>query len=152
VQELAGATGGQVTHEPDGMATIDFTDRPGAPYIPFSTTPVTVSRFGLGDLSSAASSATSGLRDRAASEVSSLGDQAIDQGHHLADQAIDRGSQLAHSGIDQAASAAHGALGGGSPEAQKASADEMYDEMLQRLRRDLINELEASGQLLRDNP
>ena len=57
---------------------------------------------------------------------------------------------MAHGAIDHAASAAHGALGGGSPEEQKAQADEMYDHVLERLKRDLIGELEANGQLLRD--
>jgi creatinine amidohydrolase/Fe(II)-dependent formamide hydrolase-like protein len=62
---------------------------------------------------------------------------------------------VAHSAVDHASSAAQGLLGGGAdanPEAAKKAADEMYDEVLQRLRRDLIHELEATGNLLRDNP
>jgi hypothetical protein len=152
VEELASSGGGHVTQEPDGMATIDFAG-PGTPYIPpFSTTPVTVSRLGLGDLSSAASSATSGLRDRATSAAHDMGGHALDQAQQLGDQAIGQATNVAHGAIDHAAAAAHEALGGGeSPEDAKAKADEMYEHVLQRLRRDLIGELEASGQLLRDN-
>jgi hypothetical protein len=37
-------------------------------------------------------------------------------------------------------------------DAKSPSADEMYEDMLERLRRDLLVELELNGHLLRDNP
>jgi hypothetical protein len=37
------------------------------------------------------------------------------------------------------------------PKAQEAAADEMYEHIVQRLRRDLIAELELGGHLLRDD-
>ena len=52
VANLAAAGHGTVVPGPGGMATIDFTGQ-GTPYIPpFSTAPVTVSRFGLPSLPS----------------------------------------------------------------------------------------------------
>jgi hypothetical protein len=152
VNELADAGGGHVTQEPDGMATIDFTSRPGpggAPYIPpFSTAPVTVSRMpSLAD----ATSAVSGLRDQAVDAGRGAVDHGVQQAQQLGDQAIEHGSQYAHDAVDHATSAVRDAtgLGAGSPEDAKAKADEMYEEMLRRLRRDLLTELEGGGHLLR---
>ena len=113
--------------------------------------PVTVSR----ELMDSVSGAATGLRDRATGAARDAGQHALSQGQNVVGGAIDRGSQLAHGAVDQAASAAQGALGGaagGDPADAKAAADEMYDEVLQRLRRDLVVELEQSGHLLRDNP
>jgi hypothetical protein len=150
VEELASAGAGHVTQEPDGMATIDFTGRPGTPYIPpFSTAPVTVSRLGLGDVTSAATSAASGLRDSAVSQGQGLVDHGREMAQQQGGQLVDRGADYAHGLVDHAASSVHDVVGGGSPEDAKAKADEMYDEMLTRLRRDLVSELEAGGNLLR---
>jgi hypothetical protein len=146
VEELASAGGGQVTQQPDGMASIDFTDTPSAtPYVPFSTAPMTVSRDLLGDVRGAATNAASGLRDRATSEVQN-------RGHQLADQAAD----YAHHQVERGESALHDAIGGGGntsdEAAKKAEADAMYDEVVRRLKLDMLVELEAGGHNLRFDP
>jgi hypothetical protein len=144
------------------MATIDFTGESGLPYIPpFSTTPVTVSRWpsldsvtgGLRDRASSAvddvgdraRGAAADLADRARSEAGELGDRAVSEGQQL----VDRGAAAAHGAVDRAAGAANELLGG-TPEEQKAKANEMYDLVLQQLKRDLLHELEATGHLTRD--
>ena len=50
-------------------------------------------------------------------------------------------------GVDSAPATVSEAPGQGAA----ADPDEMYEQVLQRLRRDLIAELEQNGQLLRDN-
>jgi hypothetical protein len=121
------------------MATIDFTGR-GVPEIPaFSTTPVSVSRF-LDDIPSA-SSAMGGLRDSAASAASGLADRGMAAAEGLADRGVAAAQDAAQQGLDAAASA----LGGQDP-------DEIYEKVLERLRRDLVVELEQNGHLIRDHP
>jgi hypothetical protein len=114
---------------------------------------VTVARDFLGDVRGAATNAASGLRDSAVSQGQGLLDQGREQAQQTAGQLVDSGAQYAHGIVDQGASAVRDAVGApagaSSPEDQKAKADEMYDEMLTRLRRDLISELEAGGHLLR---
>ena len=110
------------------MATIDFTGR-GTPVIPpFSTAPVTVSR-------SVVDGAMETVTDRGVSTVEGVAD------HGLQRALVEQGADSANGPVSEAP---------GAP-AQGADPEEMYEQVLQRLRRDLIAELEQNGQLLRDN-
>ena len=131
------------------MATIDFTGE-GTPVIPpFSTAPVTVSRLFDGAIGS--------HRARAASAASSAASSVTNAASNVADRGADAVQGLSNQGRSMASDALQGAadtVGGalGLPgQGAAADPDEMYEQVLQRLRRDLIAELEQSGQLLRDN-
>jgi hypothetical protein len=157
------------------MSTIDLSDG-GVPYIPpFSTAPVTVSRWpsigglasGLGDrargaaagLGDRALGAAEGLGDRALGAAEGLGDRALGAAEGLGDRALAAGEGLADQGLAMAQGAAGnaldsaaGALGLPTGAGGKQDPEEAYEEVLRRLRRDLVAELEQNGHLLRDNP
>ena len=78
----------------------------------------------------------SDLADRGRDELASPSDR-------LADTGSDAVADLAQRGAD----AAQAALGAAKPD-----PDEMYEQVLERLRRDLIHELELHGHLLRHHP
>ncbi|MGH2969517.1 MAG: hypothetical protein ACRDK0_10700, partial [Solirubrobacteraceae bacterium] len=69
------------------------------------------------------------------------------------DRGLETARGVADRGLDAARGAAEGVLGdltgalGG-----KQDPDELYEQVLERLRRDLVAELEQSGHLLRDHP
>jgi hypothetical protein len=165
VDALAGSTG-EVGYTEDGMATIDFTGRPGIPEIPpFNTTPVTMSRFldnPLGGIADSARSAAGGAVDSArGAATDAIGsargaaDDAIGSARGAAGDAIGSARGAAGDAVQSAGSAAQGVLGaaaGALGPGDKPDADEMYEQVLQRLRRDLVAELEQNGLLLRDHP
>jgi len=123
VDELAEATGGQLDYGDDGMATIDFTGS-GAPTIPaFSTTPVTVTREVAPAPAPAPGPPAGGVLARA--ETTAETPQTT--------------TATPHSGISDAAAPA-----------QPQDPEELYEQVMTRLRRDLIAELEQNGHLLRD--
>jgi hypothetical protein len=121
VDDLADASGGQLDYGDDGMATIDFTGR-GAPEIPaFSTTPVTVSR----EVSTDAPAPAENVLARAQTDAAAT---------PATTTATPHSSSIPEQG-----------------DAPKApDPDEVYEQVMTRLRRDLIAELEQNGHLLRD--
>jgi hypothetical protein len=150
VAALAAAGGGAVREDEDGMTTIDFTGQ-GTPVIPpFSTAPVTVSRLfdgAIGSHRARAASAVSSASSAASSAASDVAGRGGDAVHGL----VQQGQGMASQAIHGAADAVGDALGLPGEGAAGADPEEMYEQVLQRLRRDLIAELEQSGQLLRDN-
>jgi hypothetical protein len=120
VDDLAAAAAGHVDYGDDGMATIDFASG-GTPAIPaFSTAPVTVSRE-VADVPAAPSD----------------------------------GAVLGRALVDAPAAPTPAVTGDGATPANDnptkgPDADEIYEEVIQRLRRDLVAELEQQGHLLRD--
>jgi len=122
VDDLAAAGGGNVDYGDNGMATIDFTGG-GAPSMPaFSTAPMTVSRE-VGNAPDAAPLAES-------------------------DNVVARA--LIEQGPSPDASVPHQAPGSDAAAAAEADPDAIYEQVLERLRRDLVAELEQNGQLLRE--
>ena len=122
VDDLAAAGGGHVDYGDDGMATIDFTGG-GTPSMPaFSTAPVTVSR-----------------------EVSAP---------HRPRPRPPRATTSSRASIDEApapaTSVAHQAPGPDGAAPAEADPDAIYEQVLERLRRDLVAELEQNGHLLRE--
>jgi hypothetical protein len=153
---------------------VEFTG-PGIPEIPpFSTTPVTMSRFTVPGLPSGMPSIPAGgmpplppvpsgipsapplpgglggLGDAA----SGLVDQGAAAGRGLVDQGLAAGQGLANQGLTAAQNAAGGALDAvaGAVGGKAADPEEIYEQVLERLRRDLVAELEQNGHLLRDHP
>ena len=121
VDDLASATGGDVAFGEDGMATVDFTGSGGMPAIPaFSTAPVTVSRE-VADTAPAPAPSSPGSPVLARAEVDA-----------------------------PAATTAHQAPANDSEAPEETDSDEIYEKVVDRLRRDLIAELEQHGHLLRE--
>ena len=120
MDDLAAVGGGHVDYGDDGMATIDFTGG-GAPSMPaFSTAPMTVSR----EISTPAAAPASGSDNVVARVI---------------DEAPAPATTVPHQapGPDGAAPA-------------EADPDAIYEQVLERLRRDLVAELEQNGHLLRE--
>ena len=117
------------------MTTIDFTG-PGVPEVPpFSAAPVSVSRFIGGH--------------RARSALQGVADRATDAGEGVADRGVAAVQGVGQQAIEAAGSAAGDALG--LPEqGEAADPEEIYEQVIERLRRDLIAELEQHGHLLRE--
>ncbi len=139
------------------MSTITFPSPSGAPdYVPVSTAPVTVSRSLWDDASSYASGAVSDAREAATQQASGYADQAREYASGAVDQATaaaggyaDQARQDAAGAIDQAQAAATGAIG----EARAAlpgAADKQFEELYDRLKRELMIEQEQLGQLFHD--
>jgi hypothetical protein len=113
-----------VDYGDDGMATIDFAGG-GTPAIPpFSTAPVTVSRE--------------------AADAPAAPHAAPSDGPVLGRARVDAPAPAAASSSSSSATPAND-----NPQ-KRPDADEIYEEVLQRLRRDLVAELEQQGHLLRD--
>jgi hypothetical protein len=98
--------------------------------------------------------AASGLVDQATSAASGLADQGMAAAEGYAQQGLAAGQGLAQQGLAAAQDAAGGALDAvaGAVGAKGADPEEIYEQVLERLRRDLVAELEQNGHLLRDNP
>jgi hypothetical protein len=121
VDELADAAGGHVDYGDGGMATVDFTGR-GAPEIPaFSTTPVTVSR----EVAHVPAPTENVLARAETSEAAPEASTSVSTPHSSSIPEQD-----------------------GAPAAP--DPDEIYEQVMTRLRRDLIAELEQNGHLLRE--
>jgi hypothetical protein len=113
-QTLARAIGAEVTYSEDGTPAIEFPEPGGsqaapAPYIPFSTTPRTVSRV---------------------------------------ETAASNGSQAEHT-PSAALTENHQASPGG---ASAIDPDQLYEDFLARLRRDVLHEREQHGMLVDELP
>jgi hypothetical protein len=125
---LAAATGAAYAADGSGVATIDF----GAPAPAIQT-------LGLDDLRSAVPAASS-LAHAVAPSLP------IEQGLHavsgVASQATHLAQSVGHAAAGAAGAAAHAAGAGG--------ADELYEQVVERLRRDLLVERERMGDLLGD--
>jgi uncharacterized protein YjbJ (UPF0337 family) len=131
---IARAGLGAASEAADGSSTVTF-PAPGVPeYIPFSTTPVTVSRSIFDDataaVSGAAHEAAEGLQDRAEGAVADAGEAV---------------QQHAGAALDQARSAAAGAIQGAMGGAQP-DIDKQFDDLLDRLKRELLIEQEQRNQ------
>jgi hypothetical protein len=125
--ELAAATGGQLDYGDDGMASIDFTGE-GTPTIPaFSTTPVTVSREV--DTTPPPAQAPAPARDA---------------------NVLARAETTAETPSTAVTTQHSSSIPDNDDPAKPADPDEIYEQVMTRLRRDLIAELEQNGHLLRD--
>ena len=114
-QSIARAIGAEITYSDDGSPSIEFPAPEGparaAPYVPFSTSPRTVSR-----VETASDSPQPATNDHAPSA-------ALTQNHP--------------------------ASPGGAP---ALDADQLYEDFLARLRRDVLHEREQHGMLVDDLP
>jgi hypothetical protein len=120
VDDLAAAGGGHVDYGDNGMTTIDFTGG-GTPSMPaFSTAPVTVSRE---------------VRDAPAAAPAAESDNVVSRA-----VTIDEVS----TSVPQEATSP------GAAAPAEADPDAIYEQVLGRLRRDLVEELEQNGHLLRE--
>ena len=119
-----------------GAATVTFPTPPGVPeYVPFSTAPVTVSRSLWDQATGMAEQAASSALDDARSAVT-----------ERAGSALDDASGAAHGAIDQARAALPGGAQGGGA----GAADKQFEELYDRLKRELLIEQEQLGQLFHE--
>jgi hypothetical protein len=144
------------------MSTIDFTGQ-GVPELPpFSTAPRSVSRLNIGGHRNRLASAAQGLVDQGSSaassavgSASSAASSAIGQGSDAVQNVVGQGAQAASNAIDSASSTASSAIDQvsqavGAPGQPEQDPEEIYELVVDRLKRDLIAELEQNGHLLRE--
>jgi len=171
-------TGLGAVEEDGGTSTITFPSPAGVPeYVPFSTAPVTVSRSLWDDAAGAASSYASSAASQVRSTASSYADQARDRAAGVIDDAsaaagdyasgaLDQAQAAATGYADQAQSAVTGALGqaqaaatgaleqarGALPAAlaNPGAAEKQFEELYDRLKRELMIEQEQLGQLFHE--
>jgi hypothetical protein len=112
-----------------GASTVTFPSPPGAPeYVPFSTAPITVSRS---------------FWDQAQSAVT-------DYAQDAASDAREAVTERASSALDTAHDAAQAALTGGAKSGGAGDADKQFEELYDRLKRELLIEQEQLGQLFHE--
>jgi hypothetical protein len=134
-----------------GSSTVTFGTPDGVPeYVPFSTTPVTVSRWpDLPDVGGMAQDAMSGARERAEGALSDAGSAVRGRAEGALDDVRSAATQRASSAIDSAAAAAKGMLPGGADQGAP-DPDKAFEELYDRLKRELLIEQEQLGQLFRE--
>ena len=126
-----------------GSSTITFPGPDGVPpYVPFSTEPVTVSRFGLGDIQSAATSYAQDQVGQARAAATEYAQDAVGDARSAL-------TERAGSAIDAASNAAKGALGGAAG-GGAGDADKAFEDLYDRLKRELMIEQEQLGQLFHE--
>jgi len=129
---IARAGLGAAVDDGGGTSTVTFPSPDGVPeYVPFSTAPVTVSRSLWDQAAGMAEQAASGAVDDARSAVTDR-----------ASSALDGASAAAHGAIDHARAALPGGGAG--------DADKQFEELYDRLKRELMIEQEQLGQLFRE--
>lgn len=126
--------------EGGGTSTITFPAPDGVPeYVPFSTEPMTVSRSPWDNVSGMVESAVTDYASDAIGDARS----AVTE---RATSAIDAATGAAHGAIDQA----RGALPGGARGSGAGDADKQFEELYDRLKRELMIEQEQLGQLFHE--